>query len=84
MPDVDYLSASLELNESGNGEMGKLTVSPLFDQPRIQVAVHPADEAEDADEVFVELNRAQIECLADFLAAWLKRKRSDQAPDPPS
>jgi len=68
-PDVDYLSASLELIESGNGEMRKLAFTPLFDKPRMQISV--VDEP--ADETCVELNRAQIQCLSDFLAAWLER-----------
>ena len=86
-PDTDYLSASLELNESGNGEMRKLTASPLFDKPRMQIAVIDGNKDEDDDEyeVFVELNRAQIQCLTDFLVAWLQHApKLDQAANAPS
>jgi hypothetical protein len=63
MPDVDYLSAALELTESGRGEMRKLALSPCFDEPRMEISVV---------EAAVVLNRRQIECLADFLAGWLE------------
>ena len=85
-PDVNYLSVSLELNESGNGEMKKLTASPQFDTPRMQIAVIDdyKDKDDDEYEVFVELNRAQIQCLTDFLVAWLQHApKLDQAADFP-
>ena len=71
MPDTDYLSASLELNESGNGELRKLTLTPLFDAPRMEISI--VDAADEDKEAFIALNRRQIECAADFLAAWLGR-----------
>jgi hypothetical protein len=72
MPDTDYLSATLELNESGNGEMRKLALAPLFDAPRMEISIV---EAVEDDEGFITLNRRQIECLADFLVAWLGRAK---------
>jgi hypothetical protein len=72
MPDTDYLSASLELNESGNGEMRKLALRPLFDAPRMEISIV---EAVEDDEGVITLNRRQIECLADFLVAWLGRAK---------
>ena len=72
MPDTDYLSATLELNESGNGEMRKLAFTPLFDTPRMEISIV---EAVEDDEAVITLNRRQIECLADFLVAWLGRAK---------
>lgn len=75
-PDVEYLSARLELVESGNGEDRRLEVSPLFDRPRIEIGFLPYIDGD--TEAFVSLNRRQIECLSDFLIAWLARaKRED-------
>jgi hypothetical protein len=72
MPDTDYLSATLELDESGRGEMRKLALSPCFDEPRMQLSIV---EAVEDDEAVIALNRRQIECLADFLVAWLGRAK---------
>jgi hypothetical protein len=69
-PDVDYLCVSLDLTESGNGEMRKLALSPCFDKPRMEFSI--VEGGEEEDETVLILNRRQIECLADFLAAWLE------------
>jgi hypothetical protein len=67
--DVAYLSAALELQESGRGEVRKVVVSPLFDNPQIELSIVGIDD----EEACLLLNRRQIECLADFLTAWLGR-----------
>jgi hypothetical protein len=70
-PDVDYLSVSLSLTESGHGETAKFNVLPLFDQPRMELHVENGHDVDDG--TFVILNRRQIECLSDFLRSWLER-----------
>lgn len=77
---VDYLSASLELHNSGPGEDGKLVVTPLFDHPRVEV--HIEDGWKDDDGLWIILNRAQIECLSDFLVAWLARLKEPKSVKP--
>jgi hypothetical protein len=77
-PEVDYLSAVLRLTESGRGEVREFHVSPHFDAPKIELSIIEGVTAE--DEAFVILNRRQIECLADFLTAWLARATIAPAP----
>ena len=70
LPDVEYLSATLELVESGAGEVRKLAIVPFFDAPRMEISIVGGD-----DEEAIALNRRQIECLSDFLTAWLGRAK---------
>lgn len=75
-PNVDYLSATLELIESARGEMTKLLIRPFFDEPRMEIEI---EECEAEDPALIILNRRQIECLADFLAAWLSHAPATSA-----
>ena len=68
----------LELTESVTPEEKKLRVDPLFDQPAIQITLN-----EDGDP-FIQLNPRQIECLVDFLNAWLKRLPARGMPTEPT
>ena len=72
-PAVDYLYASLDLNESGNGEMRHFAVRPYFDEPRMEISIREHLDAD--DRTWIILNRRQIECLTDFLVAWLGRAK---------
>jgi hypothetical protein len=74
-PDVDYLCARLMLTESGRGETRELLVEPCFDEPRVELSIlNRGDE-----EANVVVNRSQVECLVDFLAAWLVRDHDRRA-----
>ena len=75
LPDVDYLHARLMLTESGRGEVRELLVEPQFDEPRVELSI--LDKGD--EEANVVVNRSQIECLVDFLAAWLVRDRARRA-----
>ena len=66
---IEYLSATLELTESRIGETAKLCLTPEFDRPLMEVEIDEGEEGEDL--ALVVLNRRQIECLVDFLSAWL-------------
>ena len=74
-PDVDYLSARLMLTESGRGETRELVVEPCFDEPRVELSI--LDKGD--EEASVVVNRSQIECLVDFLTAWLVRDHARRA-----
>lgn len=69
MSGIDYLSAVLRLTESRTGETTELHVAPQFDEPLMDISIvdDPANETD------IVLNRRQIECLTDFLVAWLAR-----------
>jgi hypothetical protein len=68
---ANYLSATLELTESVVPETTKLCLTPLFDEPVMEVEIDEGDPGE--DRALVTLNPRQIECLVDFLSAWLAR-----------
>ena len=68
----NYLSATLELTESVIPEETKLRLTPQFDEPVMELEIDQG-EAPDEDRAEVFLNRRQIECLVDFLSAWLAR-----------
>ena len=70
-PNVDYLSASLELNESAHGEMAKFVVVPRYGDPQMEFHVNGGQD--DDDGAWMILNRRQVECLSDFLLSWLAR-----------
>ena len=69
---IKYLSATLELTESVIGETKKLCLTPEFDRPVMEVILDQG-EGPFEDRAEVVLNRRQIECLVDFLSAWLAR-----------
>jgi hypothetical protein len=70
--DVNYLSATLELTESVIGETNKLCLTPRFDEPVMELEIDQG-EGPLEDRAEVTLNRRQIECMVDFLSAWLAR-----------
>ena len=72
---INYLSATLELTESVIGETTKLCLTPEFDRPVMTVEIDAEEPGEDPAEVI--LNRRQIECLVDFLSAWLARLKEE-------
>ena len=71
MSKINYLSATLELTESAIGETTKLRLTPEFDRPIMVLEIDQDEPEEDHAEVI--LNRRQIECMVDFLSAWLAR-----------
>jgi hypothetical protein len=81
-PDVDYLHARLMLTESGRGEVRELLVEPFFDEPRVELSI--LDNGDEYEEVCVVVNRSQIECLVDFLTAWLVRDHARRATTAPA
>jgi cob(I)alamin adenosyltransferase len=79
--DCDYLSATLELTESVVPEEKTLKIMPRFNTELVEINFDDSDESEDT---FLVLNRRQIECLVDFLGAWLKRLDARQSKPPQS
>lgn len=73
---IDYLSATLELTESVVGETTKLRLMPEFDAPVMEVIIDQG-EGPLEDHAEVMLNRRQIECMVDFLSAWLARLKEE-------
>ena len=75
----DYLSATLRLTASVTPEATDLVVAPQFSEAVIVFSIEPClDDNEDHPEIF--LNRKQVQCLSDFLRAWLKTTLDNPIP----